>query len=198
MTDDDRSSLRQLFGDFAMMILIPMGVFAFIGLVCIVLLLQPPSALPHAPPETVPQASMTLPAAEPHADFALAPPADQVSGAFLPSGPGRSAADPPSVMAIVSSPQTDTTFADFASLYAPPSESEPTRPERKPRQPQLRPRHWHWRHYPSAAQAEHGEAARLMRVELQQRGIAPFAGGYYGAARHRREASATQDQYRNH
>ena len=61
-----------------MMILMLIGVFAVILLVCIVLLLQPPLALPHAPPETVPQASATLPAAEPHADLALAPPADQV------------------------------------------------------------------------------------------------------------------------
>jgi hypothetical protein len=183
MTEDGRSRLRQRFGDFAMMILIPIGVFAFIGLVCIVLLLQPPLALPHPPPETVPQASMTLPAAEPHADLALAPPADQVSGASLPSGPGMSATDPPSAMPIVSSPQTDTTFADFASLYAPPSGREPTRPEGKPRQPQLQPRHW--QHHPSTAQADHGEAARLMRVELQQRGIAPFVDGNYGAARHR-------------
>lgn len=181
-----------------MMILLPIGVFAVIGLVCIVLLLQPPLALPHAPPETVPQASATLPAAEPHADPALAPPADQVSGAFLPLVPGRSATDPPSVMPIVSSPQTDTTFADFANLYAPPLGHEPTRPEREPRQPQLQLRHWHWRHYPSTAQADRGEAARLMRVELQQRGITPFVGGNYGAARHRREASAAQDQYRNH
>jgi len=74
-----------------MMILMPIGVFAVILLVCIVLLLQPPLALPHAPPETVPQASATLlPAAGPHADLAVAPPADQVSGAFLPSAPGRS------------------------------------------------------------------------------------------------------------
>jgi hypothetical protein len=101
-------------------------------------------------------------------------------------------------MPIVSSPQTDTTFADFASFYAPPSGREPTRPERKPRQLQLQPRHWHWRQYPSTAQADHGEAARLMRIELHQRGIAPFVGGNYGAARHRREASAAQDQYRNH
>jgi hypothetical protein len=197
MTDDDRACLRRRFGDFAMMILMPIGVFAVILLVCIVLLLQPPLALPHAPPETVPQASATLPAAEPHADLAVAPPADQVSGAFLPSAPGRSATDPPSVMPIVSSPQTDMRFADFASPYAPPSGREPTRPERKPRQPQLQPRHWHWQHYPSTAQADSG-AGRLMRVELQQLGINPSVGGNYGAARHRREASAAQDQYRNH
>jgi len=187
-----------------MMILMPVGVFAVILLVCIVLLLQPPLALPHAPPETVPQASATLPqasatqpAAEPHADLARAPPADQVSGAFLPAVPGRSATAPPSVMPIVSSPQTDTWFADFASLYAPPSGREPTRPERKPRQQQLQSRHWHWRHYPSTAQADSG-AGRLMRVELQQLGINRFVGGNYGAARHRREASAAQAQYRNH
>jgi hypothetical protein len=177
-------------GDSAMMILMPIGVFAVILLVCIVLLLQPPLALPHAPPETVPQASATLlPAAGPHADLAVAPPADQVSGAFLPSAPGRSAPDPPSVMPIVSSPQTDTRFADFASPYAPPSGREPMRPERKPRQPQLQPRHWHWRYYPSTAQADSG-AGRLMRVELQQLGINPSVGGNYGAAHHRREASA--------
>jgi hypothetical protein len=45
------------------------------------------------------------------------------------------------------------------------------RPEVKPASPSRRTWHHHWWHYSSRAEADGGEATRLMRVELQQRGV---------------------------
>jgi hypothetical protein len=47
-----------------------------------------------------------------------------------------------------------------------------SRPEVKPAPPPRRTWHYHWRHYSGPAEADGGEATRLMRVELQQRGAA--------------------------
>jgi hypothetical protein len=47
-----------------------------------------------------------------------------------------------------------------------------SRPEVKPAPPSRRTWHHHWRHYSGRAEVDGGEATRLMRAELQQRGVA--------------------------
>jgi hypothetical protein len=47
-----------------------------------------------------------------------------------------------------------------------------SRPEVKPAPPSGRTWHHHWPHYSGRAEADGGEASRLMRVELQHRGVA--------------------------
>jgi hypothetical protein len=46
------------------------------------------------------------------------------------------------------------------------------KPEVKPARPPRQTWHHHWRHYSRRSGADGGEATRLMRVELQQRGVA--------------------------
>ena len=47
-----------------------------------------------------------------------------------------------------------------------------SRPEVKPAPPSGRTWHHQWRHYSGRAEPDGGEAARLMRAELEQRGVA--------------------------
>ena len=77
----------------------------------------------------------------------------------------------PQPTVIPSDAQTQALLREMGHWYDSRTAVAP-RPEVKPAPPSARTWHHHWRHYSGRGEADGGEAARLMRVELQQRGVA--------------------------